>query len=666
MLQTDLRGRVNNIDRLKNGALTPLFEAISNAIHAIEDANKENHGVISVEVIRNFDTPVAHKLDHNSEERNPEIVGFRISDNGVGFNDINFESFQISDSTYKFEKGGKGIGRFTWLKVFELVRVESVYRDKGSIKFRNFDFSITGINVSLDSICDSEEDSGTAIELLYFKGEFQKEIDSFSKVSTKIALRTIAQRTLEHCLTYFIGNKAPDIFICDGKDKINLTAEFEKINKSIITDNEEIDNLHFTLNHVKLFNTTVKAHNCFLCANYRVVKVLQISKELGTVSKFDDDGAKFSYALYISSPYFDDNMDSTRQNLNIPQKQSNLNLQCVSHEEIKNLAIKKAKIFLSTYLKSIYDEKVQLVRDYVSNVDPTLRMVASYCPELYNDIEPNSPHEKIREILYKYKAMAELKLKIDTKNLMSANSITDEEIDVIREKCEKLAGQLEMAQKDSLANYVIYRKGIIELLDKKLKLKDDEKFNNEAVIHDIIFPRFKNSDEIPYESHNLWLIDERLTFHSFAASEPILESNERPDILIYSEYDAPLKIARDVSIIELKRPGLLDAMGNPIGQLNKYQKAILHGKFILPDGRMLKIHDSTHFFLYLICDINEKIQDFIQDDGYFVRLKNDFGYYKFNPGTRAHIEIIAYDKLIVDALQRHRIFFNKLGLPENF
>ena len=66
------------------------------------------------------------------------VTGFIVKDNGVGFTQKNFESFLTSDSDYKMEKGGKGVGRFLCLKAFDQIEVESVYRDNGGIKQRSF------------------------------------------------------------------------------------------------------------------------------------------------------------------------------------------------------------------------------------------------------------------------------------------------------------------------------------------------------------------------------------------------------------------------------------------------------------------------------------------------------------------------------------------------
>jgi len=62
-----------------------------------------------------------------------------------------------------------------------------------------------------------------------------------------------------------------------------------------------------------------------------------------------------------------------------------------------------------------------------------------------------------------------------------------------------------------------------------------------------------------YEDHNLWVIDERLTFHELASSDLPLNdsttsgSKERPDVVVFSEMDDD-RIAKAVSIIELKKP----------------------------------------------------------------------------------------------------------------
>lgn len=53
------------------------------------------------------------------------VDGFAVTDNGIGFNEENLDAFFTSDTQYKVGRGGKGIGRFIWLKAFQAAEIES-------------------------------------------------------------------------------------------------------------------------------------------------------------------------------------------------------------------------------------------------------------------------------------------------------------------------------------------------------------------------------------------------------------------------------------------------------------------------------------------------------------------------------------------------------------
>jgi hypothetical protein len=129
----DLKGRVRNLSlpASAQNSLIPLFEAISNALHAVETRfgdKAAQAGEVEVEVVRS---------DGNDDF---PITGFIIKDNGVGLNDDNMKSFRTSDSAYKITKGGKGVGRLTWLKTFEKCEVKSWFEREGKPYQRSFNF----------------------------------------------------------------------------------------------------------------------------------------------------------------------------------------------------------------------------------------------------------------------------------------------------------------------------------------------------------------------------------------------------------------------------------------------------------------------------------------------------------------------------------------------
>ena len=106
----NLRGRIKNFNLPKNQPLIPLFEAIVNSIHAIDERKKlgeDFNAYITIKIIR------SNQMSFDANELAP-ISSFEIIDNGVGFNEENLNSFMESDSTYKAAIGGKGVGRFSW------------------------------------------------------------------------------------------------------------------------------------------------------------------------------------------------------------------------------------------------------------------------------------------------------------------------------------------------------------------------------------------------------------------------------------------------------------------------------------------------------------------------------------------------------------------------
>ena len=68
---------------------------------------------------------VAERQGNLDDDKPGPIEAFIVTDTGVGFTDTNYDSFQTVDSPYKAAHGGKGLGRFLWLKAFLRVEIES-------------------------------------------------------------------------------------------------------------------------------------------------------------------------------------------------------------------------------------------------------------------------------------------------------------------------------------------------------------------------------------------------------------------------------------------------------------------------------------------------------------------------------------------------------------
>lgn len=163
----NLKGRVKNFDLPENKSLFPLFEAVVNSLQAIEERKK----------LCPFEGSIIIKIEREETISN-EVLGrinnICITDNGIGFNENNYNSFLESDSDYKNEIGGKGVGRFSWLKAFKRVSVDSCFEDNGHFYKRAFEFSLSNDGVDDTVIETAAEHPSTTIKLCSFIDNYKK------------------------------------------------------------------------------------------------------------------------------------------------------------------------------------------------------------------------------------------------------------------------------------------------------------------------------------------------------------------------------------------------------------------------------------------------------------------------------------------------------------
>lgn len=231
----------------------------------------------------------------------------------------------------------------------------------------------------------------------------------------------------------------------------------------------------------------------------------------------------------------------------------------------------------------------------------------------------------------------------------------------------------------SLSEYVIRRKTILDLLEKALEWDDEKKYKKEEIIHSLICPMKHSSNDIPFEEMNLWIVDERLSFHNYLASDqelksiPVIDSNssDRIDIAIFDQA-LSFSIEKDhfnnITIIELKRPNRNNYSANgkdndPIEQVLRYVKLIREGKAKLANGRGFGNVDNTPFYCYIIADLTPTLIDRADTLGY-TKTPDGEGYFGYNPNRNAYIEIISYSKLLDDAKKSNQVLFDKLFNPK--
>ena len=226
--------------------------------------------------------------------------------------------------------------------------------------------------------------------------------------------------------------------------------------------------------------------------------------------------------------------------------------------------------------------------------------------------------------------------------------------------------------KNDLAHYVCTRKNVLDLFDNLRKRTEAGKAHLECEVHNLIFPMVSNDRRTEYNNHNLWLLDERLVFTQYIASDKVISKveHEEPDLAIFFKERMFYRngdniITSPVTIFEFKRPKRTNYPDdeNPITQACRYAKKILEGKYEMPDGIEPVKVDKQHtpVYIYIVCDIVPKIEEFADNASLTISPDGE-GYFGYIKAYNAYVEIMSFRKLVEDAKMRNKIFFKKLGI----
>jgi hypothetical protein len=205
----------------------------------------------------------------------------------------------------------------------------------------------------------------------------------------------------------------------------------------------------------------------------------------------------------------------------------------------------------------------------------------------------------------------------------------------------------------------------------------DSSYQREDILHSFICPlRVKTIDGgggkiEPAASHDLWIVDERLTFAQYFSSDvefrklsEAVESDERPDVLIF-DYVHGLRQTEEPSkvlLVEFKRPGRKSYGDdeNPQFQVERYVKQLQSGGLSDVRGRPITLDQNTIFYCYIVADIVGKMDTWTYS---WQRTADGRGrIYRPNSGFHGSIELLGWDQLIGDARARNQAFFDKAGI----
>ena len=387
----DFTQRVNNftLKPSPDNSLIPLFEAISNSIHSIEEA-QESSGEVVIYINRTEYAQLLLEEGGATERAKKPIIDFSIKDNGVGFDNNHFNAFVTSDTSFKLKKGGKGIGRFSWVKAFSNASIESVFIDgDGKLSKRTFDFVYANDPIRNFRTGKAEATSReTIIRLQGYKKNFREKAPKSAD--------TIARRIIEHFLFLFLKDKAPTITVIDTcyGDSIVLNDLFSSgIKADFETKKFSVKGEAFRLEHLKLYSPSEQPdHRIHLCGQDREVEQVSLPGKLNFLKSKtriqESEDKAFIYMGYVSSPYLDENLNPARTGFEIYDKQAPSFFDELSKSEILDAVLLHVENFLKEYVEKTITQNKARIKKYIES-HYKYRPLLEFMSERVYRIKPN-------------------------------------------------------------------------------------------------------------------------------------------------------------------------------------------------------------------------------------------------------------------------------------
>lgn len=660
-LRPNIVKRIDRLPKPKNvaEAMQPLFEAISNAIHSVQSRYSDTvsyDGKIHVTV---------------STNRNKDQVWATVEDNGLGLDEKNWDAFTETDTDNKISIGGKGVGRLLWLDCFQRISVVSTFKAKDGMESRSFDFVLRPD----DQIQNEKVEPVGSTDSPSFFVRFDGLRDNGYMANFPGRDSFVFQHLTSHFLPTFIGKKCPQISVYVGDETRHYPAEIDNIvhrkTAEIRLETADYGLLLLTLMECdKVASADLKGHHfVHFIAHDRTVQSQSIDGKLG-LKYFGDDGDRVFHAI-LTGEFLDKNVNQERTAFMFEDVVLDriINDVCSSHIEE----------FLKEPLEKLGGEQ----REKIEQITESYPSVAFGDT---NELQAKIPSGELKEDAI-YGHLARERFRRDQRQAEKIKSVLsrlrggETDAAAFSAAIAEAGAAIEDAEQRSLAEYIVRRKVVLDFIEILLeKVRDDTRdssYQREDILHSFICPLRVNTVEDGTKkvesasSHDLWIIDERLTFAQYFSSDvefstlsQAIESDERPDVLIF-DYVHGLRQTEEPSkvlLVEFKRPGRTSYADNenPQTQVERYVRQLQGGGLSDVKGRPIKLDDRTVFHCFIVADIVGKLDEWTYS---WQRTADGRGrLYQPLSGFRGSIELIGWDALLGDARARNQAFFDRAGI----
>jgi hypothetical protein len=680
-LNVDIRDVIKNYD-LKDdeGFLFCLFEAISNSLYCCIDNSDIS---IAINLYRDYKANEVIKNEDNF------IYGFTVTDNGVGFTNENYDKF--TKTIYKTNHdGGKGLGRISFLKVFEYVHIDSTFKNNSKLYNRTFDFSREKVKDTKKEAVD-----GTPIKTtITFKGLKSNFLDD-----TKRNMEYFSDEVLRHFyvfLNYLLEQgKRFEIRLVDDSGVAEGIINADKLKQDkiikdtfIINDPQglgDMNDINFEIVHIKTKN--VDSNKAFYVVDERSAgEIANLDLPPGILE--DKNGTQYFYNIYLKSPYFDRFLNESRTQLSIPSEKNASNKKYITRERIEQMLKAKVEKYLEYEIGTLNqknEEKIVGVlsdenNNRISNNKAFLYILSDEKnkEKLLNSIKysdnPQKVLSKVKEFHEELQKETIKQINITVDKIK--NNKTNLDFARLEYDMQQLIDRVNTENIVNLSSYIMYRKYILTLLNEGLAVYKESKTQNEAFFHNLLLPKKVNNSI----NSNLWLLDDLFIYFEGTSEiaiedieingkriiktllpsekELLNEFNKRRleksiDLLFFPE-------ERQCIIIELKDPKV--GLSENAHQMDKYAELIAN--FVSSDFSI------ETFFTYLITDhfnIYDRPTGYRKIYGIDGFVRHSIDIQKFETGqtiANQYAEVIRWTDIYERAKTRNKIFFTKMNMQE--
>lgn len=678
-LSPNIENRVRKLPKPSSHAqgMQPLFEAISNAFYAIEDlygddSSSKGHVRINVENLNN-----------------PEELRIEVIDNGYGLDKYRYDAFCVVDTDFKKSKGGKGVGRLFWLDAFSEIKVDSIYKDEQQLSRRSFRFELNNTEQILPEELEmgwtGRDKRGTTV---IFEGlrtsdyatHFPKRFDTFLRYFSA------------HFIADFLVGSGPKVTVSIEGNETEYPQEVSALVMSEPMLTGEFEHDDFGILKIVGFACKQEAstgleggHQLHLLANDRTVETRKIDNLIGLKHVKHGEHDDLYFHGCVSGEYLNDRVNEGRTAFNLSEKiLKTLSRHCV--EQIKTELLPEQISKYNAARRESYNDFVRRHPIYGFDDSETQLGRVPFHAKQPEDFAAGLVKYQIRRDEARQDAM------------QSVIDLLETDADIPSDFAETIttaAQEIHASEQLALAQHVVRRKLVLELMDKLLRRvrerdgKPDD-FHLEKTLHSFICPMsIRGDDSLEFKSraHDLWIIDERLAFTRAFSSDKRLDdvikdggSAQRPDLFVwdlayglgttdpekdvnYVDVSEPLK---KVLVVEFKKPGrksYAKAEDQVEQQITKYLSQLKGGDIETFDKERVRIADDCVFYCYVIADIVGDLE--LQLSGWQTTANGEGRIRQLQNQYRGTIEVIQWRDLVNDAWQRNRATLYAAGLSRS-